>query len=517
MMTFSGLTHSLKLTSFTIRCYAFLLSIVLSLIALQTHDPINLDGIIYLRAAAAYLDGGLTAAFKIYNWPFYSILIAKFSQLTHLSLMHSAQLISTILIGVIVVAFISLVRELGGKLSIQVIAAIVILIYPTLAHKRDYIVRDFGYWAFLLLGLLQLLRFAHTPRWRYVISWGMLLAIATLFRIEGMIIWLALPLVLLLHNAYSLKQRIGLVLKIQTLLLLGGVSLLLLLTQQGYLIEKLGRIPELLQQIKSGWQLSITHFYDKANLLREAILNNDSRDSAAIILLGGILAITIFSLITTLTLLYSLLVGYALAKQTLPTTAINYKILIGFIGLNLLIILLFVSQHYFLSDRYVVALCLVLQLWVPFALAAIYQEWCGLSRSSTIKHGVFLIIILWLLALAVGDVVRFGYSKAYITDAAAWLRQNTVATANVYSNSKEIAFYAERPGTDWDNDFNFDQPFNKIYKGSWHKYNYIALLIKHGQITEQPKLIQRLGKQPIQQFQNKRGDKVLIFEIKKPS
>ena len=63
-----------------------LLALVFMLTAVAVDNVINRDGILYLDAASAYLNGGIKAALQTYPWPAYPIAIAELSRLTGFSL-----------------------------------------------------------------------------------------------------------------------------------------------------------------------------------------------------------------------------------------------------------------------------------------------------------------------------------------------------------------------------------------------------------------------------------------------
>lgn len=143
------------------------------------------DGIIYVKTAQAYLDGGLEAAIAVYNWPGYSILFGLISQSTGLSLEASARLLNTVFMLLLVDAFIRLCSELDRDSPRPWIAALVVLSFPPLNHRLE-IHRDWGSLAFSLCAIVPLLRFwlAERGRLRDPIKWQMYIAAALLLRIE---------------------------------------------------------------------------------------------------------------------------------------------------------------------------------------------------------------------------------------------------------------------------------------------------------------------------------------------
>ena len=66
--------------------FAVIASCLLSIYLIYQDDLINSDGYLYLELAQEYLGSGASSAFSIYSWPFYSIIVALFHQLTHIPL-----------------------------------------------------------------------------------------------------------------------------------------------------------------------------------------------------------------------------------------------------------------------------------------------------------------------------------------------------------------------------------------------------------------------------------------------
>jgi len=78
---------------------AVLISLILSIIAIEPLFTPNRDAMYYLEAAKAYQSGGWLAADQVFNWPFLSVLIGKLSAITGLSVEDSGYLLSTVFLG----------------------------------------------------------------------------------------------------------------------------------------------------------------------------------------------------------------------------------------------------------------------------------------------------------------------------------------------------------------------------------------------------------------------------------
>lgn len=485
-------------------------SILISLLAWQTQNPVNPDGILYLRTANAFAEQHhLADAFAIYRWPFYSISIALLSQALNISLITSAYIINLALITIIVTAFILILRQLGANQTTQLLGAILILLYPNIGHTKTLIIRDFGYWAFYLLSLWQLLRFAKQPNWLTVLFWNVSMLLATLFRIEGLIFWCLAPCALLLQTHFSLSQRIRYFFKLQSLLLMVAIAGILLVLTSSHLNQYLGRIPEVLNQVTDGVNAVIQNFVSKKLAMQQYVLSYDAKDSAKPLLLAGMFGILFCTLLNTITWLYTAFSLHAFTKKLTPFSRDNVVILITFIVINFVILFSFVGEQLFLTERYATALALTFMLWAPFSLNNLLFATAESKRLLSIKYGVILVLIIY----AGFSFIHTGKSKLFITAAGEWIHANTPANSTLYSNSKEVAFYATRAGVDWNNDFDPLKPFQIIHTQTWKKYDYVALRIRPKQTEEETKVLETLGKQPIKVFANAQGDKVLIFKI----
>lgn len=507
-----------SIKSFDIRIYAGLISIVLSLIAYHSYTPINYDGILYLATATAYSKSGLSAAMALYPWPFYSILIASISKLTWLSTFHAAELLNTALFVVIITTFLTLLKELGATRAIQIAGAIIILIYPALNDFRSIIVRDFGYWAFSLIALWQLMRYAQHNTMRSSWGWSLAIFIATLFRIEGIIVLLLAPLALLLLRDTLWPHKITLLLKcyIPTALLI--VIYLLWHISHGTTHPQLGRIPEILYQVKNAWTLISANFAAKSNIAASQILTPYSVNYTHTFLFVGFSAIFLSQLIVNLTPLYTVFCGDAMAKN-LMHAPYNYKIiLVSFTVINLIIPLIFFSQAFFLSSRYLMPFCLPVLLWAPYSLQWIYTYRRRRDPIKPWRPWLLPLIALALILMGVSGFLHFNYSKTYIIDAGLWLKTNTPHNASVYSNNKQILYYAERTPINWQinwtDQYDDSNPLQTTKNPAWLKYDYLALRITHESANDEAAILKIIGKPPVQQFSNKRHDMILIFKVK---
>jgi len=295
-----------------IRPIAAILSLITLFIAVTTQNPINKDGILYLQTAEAFANSGLQEAMKHYKWPFYSIVIAWLSKLTHLSFDNSTYVLNAALLVIIIISFISLVEELGGSRFVQFLGALIILSHPQLHHYQHYIVRGFGYWAFSLLALLNFIRFYKHLKWRYALSWGIFISAAILFRPEGLVLCCFGPLVLLLRKETAIWNKLGNTLKAYSFNII-AISIIIAwwLNAPNRDITQLGRLSEFWNQLQNGLILLCTNINEKAVLMSQTILNDYSKKWDLTMVISGLCGIYLYKLVETLWPVHTLLFGHA--------------------------------------------------------------------------------------------------------------------------------------------------------------------------------------------------------------
>jgi hypothetical protein len=476
-------------------------SLILTFINLAHNQPFNVDGVIYLNAAQEFLSHGIIASFAAYKWPFYSILIALTAKSTTLSVLNAAYLLDAVLYVAIAIFFVMLIKEFGGSKKQQWVGAFVIIFFPYLVMFGSHIMRDHGYFAFSLLAFIGLIKYCRTYQWRFAILWGVAMLIATLFRIEGAVLLCLLPLVLLFAPNLRFWQKLRILIRANLVLIIGSIGvffyLLVLVHNKASTVSE-GRIPELLFQVQHGLQTTYSMLLTKVSIIKTQVfaLPSPYRGGEAVFLLGGLLAFYIGCVIATLGVLYTAIFLYVMLKKSMPYDWSAKAVWVWGIILNIIVTWLFLAQDFFLTTRYVGLLGLLLLITVPFGLVILFKN-----------RWLFALIMLWLLAIIVGDVVHFGPSKAYIVEGGKWVAQNASKDSKIYSNDKQLYYYTQHQGL-------LDEDLLQFNKQIWRKYDYMVVKIRKDCRPTECSLESHVNLVPLKEFQNKRGDKVLIYKLK---
>lgn len=447
---------------------AVLLNILLSYLMLLYNQPINSDGILYIDTAKAYLAGGFHSAAATYNWPFYAILLAKLTSLTHLPFLIAGFILNAFFTSILVVFFILTSELLENTSRALPWAMAIILLFPELNHDRYNILRDIPYYAMFIFSLWSYLKFIQTGKFSYAVLWQIVMVAATLFRIEGAVFLLTAPLLSMLIPA-TFSQRLTRPLKLYALTVtLGAVGIIVFSHTLNF-----GRLPELFSYLSPNKLLTV--FQSQSNTLKPAIGTLGANNSD-IFLIGGITAVLAHSFLTTLGI-PSLLLAYGVYAKLFPENKTAAQGAIIYILINLVILFVFSIHELFMNWRYTVPLVLTCLLFVPGMTAKLPQKWLG---------------IVYCLYLAAASFIPFGTSNAYLVDAGQWINVNTPSETKIYSNSDLLAFYADRT------------PVKNPKQA-----DIVALQDKIKTPTTLPK-----DQKPVASFKNRRGDGAYIYEKK---
>ena len=435
------------------------------LVFVFNQNPINPDGMLYLQTANVYQADGFKAALELYPWPFYPVLIAKIHQWVGLSLFNTAFWLDNLFVTGIIIFFLLNLQKLGASQTVLYWGALVIVCFPTLNHFRHDIIRDTGYWAFLLAGITVLFSYQQKPSVSRAYIFQIAMLAAFLFRIEAVVVWVLAPFLLKKPRAIIHCTSIVMIAIIM-------IAFWKFVNPSLHHIATLGRLSDLINYSKHIFMYS--NFKDMINILT-----------------------VFFGVITPVYLIILIITIIRLGKNPIFKNPLWQ----GLVLINFLIPVLFYFHSNIITERYFVACGLILLLSLPVTLADI-----------KINRSVMIGVILLASILLINSIVPFGYSKAYIRQSGLWLNSNIPKQAVVYSNSMEVLFYADRLPKNWQNFAARDKIGVLLNKNEREKYNYLAIRINQGNKNLQQK-VDGLHLRPIKVFDNKRQDKVVIFYV----
>jgi hypothetical protein len=396
---------------------------------------INPDGILYVTQAYFMKQGNWHQALSQYPWPGYAWLIAAVSSLGP-SLEHSATLINGVCYALMVTGFVTFVKQAGGNQAIQWLAAIALLVHPSVNGYREYIIRDVGLWGMVFWSLYALVRYHEHRQWRDVLLWSACMTTAILFRIEAVVFLTLAPFALLIFKP---RRSLLDLLRLQSVFIAATIIGFIVIILSGDQ-HHLGRLEELPRHIE-GLMNAGSAYMNRAEGLRQVFSDELKLKHAGVALAGAMVTFLLYAIIKTFTPVYMLLAGITGYKHlTSPSLALRY--LWVYITLAALILITFFLQLYFLSGRYVVTLALLLTFFVPYAI-----HYIAISRNNGTFLGrrfMFPLMTLVLAAMFISGITTFGYSKEYLRESGHWIQTHVKPTAPIFVGEKHVAYYAQR-------------------------------------------------------------------------
>lgn len=425
-----------------IRLWAVVASLFLSFLHALLNPIPNVDAFEYARTAEIFISDGLAAAFAYQPSATYAVLFGTLHQLTGLELFAAAQVINALLFALLVYAFISLAREIRASERVTLLAAITVLVFPSLNEYRYYLIRDIGFVALLLVGMLFLIRYGKRQHWQDAALFVVSTAAAVLFRSEALVYLPIAPLALLWNRELTLRVRVLAVVKIEAICLalgiLGVLALLLVDFDVLHLVQRAAAV--YLPFVQDAW----TALSAASSPLSTAVFGEYAADFSGqyivLFMTAGLAAILVLKLISGFGVPALLVLAYGLRQRTGELGNPVMRVVLTYALIAFTILLGFLMLTRFMSTRYTLLFCTLLMLMVPLVVDS------ALALARTVAATKIVRGVLGFLALfcAIDAHISFGHSKDFLEQASTWLRDNTEENAFVITNSNYVAYHSGR-------------------------------------------------------------------------
>lgn len=398
--------------------FAFLASLLLSFVAIWGTVTVPRDATLYFDTAQVFLDQGLDSAFRLFDWPWFSVLLAVTHGVTGLSLENCGYLWCALLMAGTCALLVDCSRRwVPGS---GYLACLVVLAMPAFNQYRGDILREFGFWFFCVLTLWL------AERWRERDGWGgaclvqLAILMAAAFRLEAIFLFVALTLWALAERSWARALRLNLLPALVALLALLSVPEL-----------SLGRLSYYQQVLDPRYLL--TSFNQLADSLADAMRFKYSReDAGAILFLGMLGKLLLDSLICLGPLALPLLVSGRRAWR-LIICGIARHFSWAWLGYFIVLLIFFVHSQ-FMITRYESLLAV---LAVPAAVLALRDFCVRFPRA-----GRILLVVVVLVML--DNVISLGAKKTQLVEAGHWMAANVKPGEAVYYDDVRISYYAGR-------------------------------------------------------------------------
>lgn len=396
---------------------AFLGSLLLTVIAHQG-KAINLDGILYVHTALEFLDNGFDAAIKTYRFPFLSILMALVAKLTGLGPEHAGYLLNAMFMAGASALLVSCVGRAGPELAWP--ACLAVLSIPGVNEYRHELLREYGCWFFVMLGLWLALRWEENPRWMTALATQASLATAALFRLEALAFFVALFFWQVWQAPPA--ERVRRLVLIGGLPIIGGIVLLGL-----YFGGNISKSSKFADEVR---HFSLESFDVKAQALAASLIDFGKANAGTILFVGS-LAIVPLKIIGKLDLMLVPL-AFAIFSGQFRSASVRFSLFAWGTAACLLVLAVFAVDLQFLQGRYTGLLLLCIVPFVGFGLWQMMQRYPRWRALILLLAGLTMIV----------NLKAFGPSSRYFVEAGTWLSSNIKDTSRVYNDSGRMLHYA---------------------------------------------------------------------------
>ena len=464
---------------------AFFASLFLSLIAIAGTVTVGKDAALYLHISQEVIRQNPAVAFELFNWPWFSLLLAVTHRLSGVPLELAAYLWCAFLMAGTCALLVSITQRYvaGGGYW----ACLVVLSMPAFNHLRSDILREFGFWFFSVLALWRMLSWLELGGWLQATLAQLAVAVAALFRIEAVFLFPVLALCVL----GDLKTRQGWLRLFQiTSFSLAGIVTVGLLALSGHALYQ-PRVDYVVSLIDP--QVFLARFNLMAAKFAEVALEKYSADEAR--------QIVFFGLLLTLTTKFFALCGplalpllYRPGWHAVTNYWRQFRPLAWAWLLYFCMLLIFFVQERFINSRYVSFLNLLAVPVLTMALISFAKRFPRLGK---------MILIVALLVM-LHNVVSFNPKKTHYLEAAAWLSQNTNPADAIFYEDSRLAYYAGRGYP--------SMPTRAEAMSPEHArdFRYFVLTVKPGDTSLQSWMTAQ-HKQVLSQFENRKGERVVVI------
>jgi hypothetical protein len=409
---------------------------LLSLYRIATRDLINGDGIRYIDIAKAFLSEGVNGAFALYHWPFYGILIGLVHRFTGLSFENSASLLNTLFLVLVCVVFVRIYEEVSSKHARIWVAALLILALPLLNDYRDFVIRGYGFWAFMLLAIFCFIQYSRSPDLKSALTWQLSIAVAILFRVEG-IVFLVLAPFFFLFIAGERRRILSHIARLNGLFIsLAAVALMFMLVSGALVMPSSMEIPNRLSYVSPSALLGAVD--NEAGMMFARNRFMSSVDDARLILASGVMVLVLVEVLSNIGLPFLAVWGYGVHRKWLQLTR-ESLIVVFFAAIGFCTLIPVAGNFFFISSRHTVFTVLLISL-ITFQ----YVDYLLRELSSRQQHKWHTAAWVIILALFLDGVISGGTSKKNIRVAGKWLKTEMAAEGRIACNEARLEFYSDQ-------------------------------------------------------------------------
>jgi 4-amino-4-deoxy-L-arabinose transferase-like glycosyltransferase len=420
----------------------------LTLLVVMRHHPINSDGVLYIAAAQKYAAGLFREALSIHPMPLYPMLIAAM-QLIVPDWVWAARLLSFLALGLVMIPLYRLTTELFDE-RVAWWACLAYSLAPAIHKWTLAVIRGPLFVLTFTWAAYFGYRSIRDPSLKTILLTAACSWLAFLFRIEGLILLIIIPVLLSIFALLNPGSRRplfkGVIAWLLIILILAGSAAAIV----GVNLKNYNNFKKIEAQVEalSNYRVldSYDRIYQQLKSLEKDTIFPGGKQNYVEIARHYIFVVYWFGLLESyIKVLYPLFLIpliLALRKHSWRPRAF----ILTLVGAYLCMIYYHLVTRDFIQSRFLFAPAVLLYPWIGAGLNQIWSWSQDNARPS--RLGVYLCIGVLLLFPLGGCIGKMTRTDSAIYDAGQWLRQLPgIADAKWVSTDRRLPFYA---GVGWD-------------------------------------------------------------------
>jgi len=399
---------------------------------------INPDSVLYFEQARLFALGDWHDILKVYEWPLYGICIGIVHKLTSLDIQLSAQLLNMLFFAIATTSFLQLIKLAGGNNRTWLMGALLLFSSQYIVGDAlEMLMRDEGFWAFYLTALVFFIHYIQKENISDAILWQLSIILATLFRIEAILLLFFLPLIYFVSQSnvpikYKFQQLFN---TYSISLFLGVVISIAVLTQPQLSMSNFGRLDEVFTS--NLYQQYTQKLLTQADIMSNQVLGHYLREFAIPGLLLTFLYVICSKVITATGLIGTGLSLFELKNKSGEITPVVKRVCMIVCIITITSMALIIIKVFVLSSRYAVSLAWMLLIFASFYLSAL-----SLKQSKKIRIIFLIICIILSLGLIKNISPKLdGYN--YQQEAVKWIQFYNKYNNPVFYDDTRMIYYAK--------------------------------------------------------------------------
>lgn len=436
---------------------------------------INDDSVLYFEAARLFSIGEWKSGLALFEWPLYSLLIAGLHVATTLNIQLCAQLLNAVFIVIVMSSLLRIILLAGGeKLTLLMATLLFLSTAYIVGDVVPMLLRDQGFWAFMLTALVFLIRFYRNAQLSDAIYWQLFAITALLFRIEAITYIVVLPLILLTRPNTAPKDKFLRFCKAHAInIFICLVASIAAVIHGSIGISNFGRVQEIFSafsDIQNNFSMQIV---SKAQVMANSVLGEPLENFAWMSLMLTFISIAAIKCISVAGWLAPILVhlNYKSIKLVMANDVAKILALCGLVVfINAVLIIL---RANILTSRYVIFFGFISIIFAAFAMVSLYQKWQRKQLGGLEKFVSIFATIVILLSIALNVMPKHaGYN--YQKEAVDFVKIQNVERKSVFYVSPRARFYAGAAYLDRGYDYwKFTE--KAIADGSIYQHDYLVI------------------------------------------